>query len=182
VAELIDNQHRRFCVRGVIRAEGRVLNAGRRVETAAVLRVLLRPYNLGGRVVETVDIELAAHDAVIELVSKSESRMGIFNRASHRLERHRDQAGPHDDSDAFARRRRMIKRGSDFLAKVCLPLLRLRGERQEYQADKRDEVAPLHLRNPKIRICRSLPAQARYSEYLQHPVRDLWWLPLCPPP
>ena len=80
MAELIDNQHRRFCVRGVIRTEGRVLNAGRRVETAAVLRVLLRPYNLGGWVVETVDIELAAHDAVIELVSKSESRMGIFNQ------------------------------------------------------------------------------------------------------
>jgi len=61
VAELIDNQHRRFCVRGVIRTEGRVLNAGRRVETASVWRVLLRPYNLAGWMVETVDIELAAH-------------------------------------------------------------------------------------------------------------------------
>jgi len=35
-------------------------------------------------VVETVDIELAAHHAVIELVSKSESETGIFNAETRR--------------------------------------------------------------------------------------------------
>ena len=34
--------------------------------------------------VETVDIELAAHHAVIELVSKSESGTGIFNAKTRR--------------------------------------------------------------------------------------------------
>ena len=38
----------------------------------------------GDCVVETVDIELAAHHAVIELVSKSESGTGIFNAKTRR--------------------------------------------------------------------------------------------------
>ena len=38
-------------------------------------------------VVETVDIELAAHHAVIELVSKSESGTGIFNAETRRKNR-----------------------------------------------------------------------------------------------
>ena len=38
-------------------------------------------------VVETVDIELAAHHAVIELVSKSESGTGIFNEETRRKNR-----------------------------------------------------------------------------------------------
>ena len=38
-------------------------------------------------VVETVDIELAAHHAVIELVSKSASGTGIFNAETSRKNR-----------------------------------------------------------------------------------------------
>jgi hypothetical protein len=38
-------------------------------------------------VVETVNIELAAHHAVIELVSKSESGTGIFNAETRRKNR-----------------------------------------------------------------------------------------------
>ena len=45
---------------------------------------------LGG---ETVDIELAAHHSVIELVSKSESGTGIFNAETRRKNWVGPQAG-----------------------------------------------------------------------------------------
>jgi len=57
---------------------------------AAKTALLLASYQLQVSedwVVETVDIELAAHHAVIELVSKSASGTGIFNAETSRKNR-----------------------------------------------------------------------------------------------